>query len=110
MTHESEIKYPCLMEGYELIVCFSSYGVGHVVDSVNLKKYPVGYFSNNWIMEEFKQYEQPPKEPMYEYLVVYGNTTIGNYISALYYTEEEAKKYYGEQFVELCGWTKRERK
>jgi len=105
----NEIEYPCLMENESLVVCFSSDGVGHVVE---VKKphfnISVGIYKTDWTMGHFKPYE-PPKEPVYEYLAV-NEFRNNNYISAKFFTEEEAKECYRDMFVELAEWSKRERK
>jgi len=103
-----EIEYPCLMESGGVVVCFSSYGVGHVVSADNQSAFYTGYLSKYWVMGNFKPYEAP-KEPVYEYLVVYGFGNK-NYISTDFLTEEEAKGHYRDMFVELAEWSKRERK
>jgi len=104
-----EIEYPCLMESDNVVVCFSDYRVGHVVEVKNPDyDASVGEYRTDWIMYNFKHYE-PPKEPVYEYLVV-NEFQDNSYISARYFTEEEAKKDFGDGFVELAEWSKRERK
>ena len=102
-----EIEYPCLMIFENTVVCFSSYNTGHVVDS---NTYDVGYFSTDWVMDAFKPYE-PLKEPVYEYLCIYSYISDGtSYMSSKFFTEEEAKCMYGDRFVEMAEWSKRERK
>ena len=58
-------------------------------------------------MGNFKPYE-PPKEPVYEYLVIY-KPSVNSHISTRFFTEE-AKEAYGYRFIELVEWSKRKRK
>jgi len=52
------------------------------------------------------------KEPVYEYLVIFRpfSSDKKTYLSAQYFTEEEAKDYYKDMFVKLSELSKRERK
>ena len=64
----NKITYPCLMQrvqGSVTVVCFSSPGIGYVVSAINsiLK---VGYWCDDWNMNEFEPYIQTT-EPIYYY-------------------------------------------
>ena len=54
-------EYPKLMQcnfsnDYYMIVLFRKYETGTVVDS-NCSEYEIGYYSNNWDMDDFKNFE-----------------------------------------------------
>ena len=78
-----ETEYPCLGIGEttNVIVCFSSYQCGHVIDNVG-SHYSKGEYSDIWGMDNFKPYTTPkPKIKLwyFEYMDDDGDWSISTY-------------------------------
>jgi len=99
-------EYPCLgVSNDGLVICFSSYGIGHIVEQGSTKM-PYGFFNDSWAMVKFKPYEKPKERVKLWYWYFKGNVSGNWQVTSTRFSEQQVKTFNNDTFrkVEFIGF------